>query len=158
MYEQEATDVMIAAGMVNGMVALPMEITDVDEIAMLDEKPATRTCRIGEGDEIVRGSPPKLQQRTVGYIIIPERADVPARLAASAVSSTSGFCGSSLARQVSFPAVPMLTYPQLLLAVFFTSAHLALLPVTDASKLVCGSPHLTPLSISFICSRPSSLT
>ena len=56
---------MIAEGMVSGIVALPMEVTDVDEIAMLDEKPETRACRVGEGDEIVRGSPSK--QRTVGY-------------------------------------------------------------------------------------------
>ena len=68
------------------------------------------------------------------------------------------FCGPSLARQVSFPAAPMLTCPQLLLVVFFTSAHLALLLVTDASKLTRGSLHLTPSSKSFICSRPSSLT
>ena len=58
---------MIAEGMVSGIVALPMEVTDVDKIAMLDGKPETRACRVGEADEIVRGSPSKLQRRTVGY-------------------------------------------------------------------------------------------
>ena len=48
--------------MVSGMVALPMEVVDVDEMAMLDGKPVTRACGVGEGDEIVRGRPSKLQQ------------------------------------------------------------------------------------------------
>ena len=39
--------------MISGMVALPMEVVDVDEMAMLDGKPVTRACGVGEGDEIV---------------------------------------------------------------------------------------------------------
>ena len=31
-------------------------------MVVLDGKPAIRTCGVGEGDEIMCGSPPKLQQ------------------------------------------------------------------------------------------------
>ena len=34
-------------------VALPMEVVDVDEMVVLDGKPATRTYGVGEGDEII---------------------------------------------------------------------------------------------------------
>ena len=48
--------------MVSRMVVLPMEVVDVEEMVVLDGKPAIRTCGVGEGDEIMCGSPPKLQQ------------------------------------------------------------------------------------------------
>ena len=34
----------------SGMVELPMEVADVDEMAVLDGKPAMRVCRVEEGD------------------------------------------------------------------------------------------------------------
>ena len=46
-----------------------------------------------------------------------------------------------------------LTCPQLSLTIFFTSAHSALLLVSGALELVCGSPCLTPLSTSFVWGR-----
>ena len=30
-----------------------MEVVDIDEMVVLDGKPATRTCGVGEGDEII---------------------------------------------------------------------------------------------------------
>ena len=34
----------------SGMVELPMEVADVDEMAVLDGKPAMRVCGVEEGD------------------------------------------------------------------------------------------------------------
>ena len=41
---------------------LPMEVVDVDKMVVLDGKPVTRSYGVGEGDKIMCGSPPKLQQ------------------------------------------------------------------------------------------------
>ena len=63
-YEQETAEiiVIVAEGIISGMVAFPMEVVDVDEMAMLDGNPATRACAIGEDDGVVCGSTPKLQE------------------------------------------------------------------------------------------------
>ena len=37
----------------NGMLELPMEVADVDEMAVLDGKPAMRVCEVDEGDNSV---------------------------------------------------------------------------------------------------------
>ena len=34
----------------SGMLDLPMEVADVDEMAVLDGKPAMRVCGVDEGD------------------------------------------------------------------------------------------------------------
>ena len=34
----------------SGMLELPMEVADVDEMAVLDGKPAMRVCGVDEGD------------------------------------------------------------------------------------------------------------
>ena len=44
------------------MVKLPTEVAEVDEMAMLNGKPAMRICGVDEGDEVARRSLPKLQQ------------------------------------------------------------------------------------------------
>ena len=58
--EREAAKIIVMAEGTSGMVELPMEFADVDEMLMLNEKLAMRACGVDEGDEMARENLPKL--------------------------------------------------------------------------------------------------
>ena len=47
---REAAEIVGMAEGTNGMLVLPMEVAGVDEMVMLDGKPAMRVCGVDEGD------------------------------------------------------------------------------------------------------------
>ena len=52
------------------MVEVPTEAADVDKMAVLNGKPAMKTCGVDEGDEIARESLPNSSKRTYMVKII----------------------------------------------------------------------------------------
>ena len=59
---QDAAKIIAMAEGTCEMVELPTEVADVDAISVLNGKPAMRACGVDEGNEIARGSLPKLRQ------------------------------------------------------------------------------------------------
>ena len=59
---QDAAKIIAMAEGTCRMVELLTEAVDVNEISVLNGKPVMRACGVDEGNEIVHGSLPKLQQ------------------------------------------------------------------------------------------------
>ena len=106
--EHEAAEIVVMAEGTNGMVKLPMEVADLDEMAVLDGKPAMRACGVDEDDEIAHLHDEDSQHDENARDNLPEAHGVPldgewAVCASGSVKSSSGAQSSQTHRWMCRP-------------------------------------------------------